>query len=250
MNPAEHHGIFVCLEGIDCSGKTTAANMLARALSGAGLRACVIQKRTLLVESAYRQAQLDLLSAMLWRSRADDPIDQFSSEYWLFLLAAWHDALFTSCVVPARERGDIVIVDGWWFRYAARFRLKPGFDSSLLSTCFGAIGRPDLIFFVDVAPDVAALRKTAFSHSECCDVVSGLSDTSRNSFIAFQTRVRTEFSRLPEWDDFSIVNAGDRPAASIVSEVLTRIDGHLECRRRPPSIGKAANGRSKMEKWR
>jgi dTMP kinase len=132
---------LACIEGIDCSGKTTLVAALATALSGRGSRVATHREpsggpigrlfRDLSADDGHNPAALALLSA-----------------------ADRHDQQLTL----ARLGADLVISDRYYLSGLA-YHAADGIDPLCYQRLNDGVRRPDLYLFLDIAPAAAAARR-------------------------------------------------------------------------------------------
>ncbi|WP_415920080.1 dTMP kinase [Tateyamaria sp. SN6-1] len=142
-------GTFVSFEGIDGSGKSTQARLLADHLRGAGHD--VILTR----EPGGSPGAEEIRSLVL----QGDP-DRWSAETELLLFTAARRDHMERLILPAIDAGKIVICD----RFADSTRLYQGLSRGNLRAAVDAlhtlmIGRePDLTVLIDMDPDTGLAR--------------------------------------------------------------------------------------------
>ncbi len=179
--------MFVAFEGMDGSGKSTAAANFCDLLREKGHTVRLVQKRSADFGSVLARGQLEHIKNALWDYPADFEILEMGNEHWLFLMASWFTALAELVVKPAHETGEIVVVDNWFYKFAARFALKN--NQALLQlakTCFGVLPVPDLTIFLEMDAALAAQRKNGrFLPSECGVLETGGLPNAEN-FIRYQ----------------------------------------------------------------
>ena len=167
------------------------------------------------------------LRRILWDGSPADPVDQLENSCWLFLVAAWFAQFEHSLVRPRLATGAWVVCDSWYFKYAARYRVKAIFDQTLVDAAFSALRRPDAVVWLDVPPEVAADRKETFTACECGTLEPGMPDRSRAAFIAFQERVRGALRTLSDPATWIVVPADREPPQALVARVARRLRRRL-----------------------
>jgi dTMP kinase len=166
-------GLFVTIEGIDRSGKTTQGRLLADALGDAAL----------LVREPGGTAVGERVRDLL-KDRAIEiaPVTE------ALLFAAARAELVATVVRPALERGTVVISDRFLdssLAYQGGAR-SVGVEEVARVNRFATGGLvPDLTFFLDLDPLVAATR-------------AGGDDRFENEGLELQRRVSESYSRLAE----------------------------------------------------
>lgn len=109
---------------------------------------------------------------------------------------------------PLLRDGAFVIVDNWYYKFAARFRLKPEFSSGYVAASFAHLSEPDLVVFVDVDPTVAVTRRREFSATES-GRMDGRAKGDSADFVDYQGRVLDELRALQaeNWTRFEATNS-------------------------------------------
>lgn len=142
-------GLFISFEGIDGSGKSTQAKLLAKALEEQGHDVVLTR------EPGGSQGAEEIRSLVL----EGDP-DRWSAQTELLLFTAARRDHLERLIDPALKDGKIVITD----RFADSTRMYQGTRSGDLRAMVDqlhslVIGRePDLTFLIDMDPDVGLAR--------------------------------------------------------------------------------------------
>ncbi len=197
------NGVFLTFEGIDGSGKSSQAKLLAAALRERGHSVVLTREpggspgaeeiRKLLVEG--------------------DP-NRWSPETEILLFYAARRDHTERTILPALERGDIVISD----RFADSTRVYQGAVRSDLRETVDAIHErmigfePDRTFIIDMDPDAALTRGLARKSGE---------DRFEDFGLEFQHRLRDGFKTLAKSaPERCLLIDGNRPIDKISSEIL------------------------------
>lgn len=232
MRSREHgSGLFLVLEGVDGVGKSTLVRQAAQSLSG--LRVAVLNRRDRPAADTYVGQAFARLADLIWGSANGTEDNLLPPEYWLYLQTAWYAAYAERVLQPALRENDVVLVDGWFYKFLARLAVR-GFDVEFLLSVFGPGGKPDGVVLLEV--NVADLweRRPGFKPSEM-GLHQGYGRLGRESFLDYQSRVARELKDLAERFGWEVVplSAG-APAevnAGVVGEALSR----LVITRRAPS---------------
>jgi dTMP kinase len=199
-------GVFITFEGIDGSGKSTQARLLADSLGAAltrepGGSPGAEEIRRLLVEG----------DAGRWSPE---------TEILLFTAARRDDVELT--VRPALEAGAVIVSDRFAdstrvYQGAARASLREKVD--LLHTSMIAL-EPDLTFVIDMDPAEALRRGLARDHAE---------DRFESLGLGFQETLRAGFLALArEFPARVCLIDGNRPVAAVAAGVLAKARAFLE----------------------
>ena len=192
---------FISFEGIDGSGKSTQARMLADALRADG------HIVTLTREPGGSPGAEEIRRLVL----EGDP-DRWSAETEILLFTAARRDHLEKTILPALARGDIVITD----RFADSTRIFQGITRGDLGSTVDAlhdlmIGRePDLTLLFDLDPAIGLARATARAGTEMRFEDMGLT---------FQTRARDGFLKLAALHPRFRIIDGARDAETVALDV-------------------------------
>jgi len=200
-------GAFISFEGIDGSGKTTQARLLAEHLRSLGLPV------TLTREPGGSPGAEDIRRLVL----EGDP-DRWSPETEILLFTAARRDHLEKTIRPALARKDIVITD----RFADSTRMYQGLRGSrdmvdrLHDLVIGV--DPDLTYLIDIDPALGHSRAVARA---------GLEQRFEDMGLALQTAMRAGFLDLSARHPRFAVIDGARDASVVAADVLTRARAHL-----------------------
>jgi dTMP kinase len=137
-------GVLVAFEGIDGAGKTTQAELLARALAARGLDVVRTKEPT-----SGPHGQVIRRSAATGRLPPAEELALFHAD------RREHVA---EVIAPALAAGKVVIVDRYFFSSAA-YQGARGLDpEAILRENEGFAPLPDLLVFLDLEPEVGLAR--------------------------------------------------------------------------------------------
>jgi dTMP kinase len=196
-------GLFVTIEGIDRSGKTTQARLLADALGDSAL---LVREPG---GTAVGERVRDLLK---------DGAIEIAPVTEALLFAAARAELVATVVRPALERGTVVISDRFLdssLAYQGGAR-SVGVEEVARVNRFATGGLvPDLTFFLDLDPVVAATR-------------AGGDDRFESEGLELQRRVSEAYARLAEAEPerWRAIDA-DASVEEIHAEMLTTVRAAL-----------------------
>jgi dTMP kinase len=198
-------GLFVSFEGIDGSGKSTQARLLAEALRARG-RQVVLTREPGGSPGAEEIRRLVLEGAT----------DRWSAETEILLFTAARRDHLEKTIRPALARGEVVICD----RFADSTRVFQGLTRGDLAATVDRLHdlmigvEPDLTLLIDLDAAAGLARATARQGAEMRFEDMGL---------AFQTRAREGFLALAACNARFRVIEGDRPAETVAAEVLAAV---------------------------
>ncbi|MDO8884596.1 dTMP kinase [Pseudotabrizicola sp.] len=202
-------GLFISFEGIDGSGKSTQARLLADTLRRAG------HGVTLTREPGGSAGAEEIRRLVL-----EGATDRWSPETEILLFTAARRDHLEKTIRPALLRGDVVITD----RFADSTRIFQGITRGDLTATVDTLHdlmigvEPDLTLLVDLDPAEGLARATARAGSEMRFEDMGL---------AFQTRARAGFLALAtRFDRFRVIDGARMPdvvAADVLAAALAAL---------------------------
>ena len=189
-------GLFVSLEGIDGSGKSTQGRLLAETLRKAG------HTVTLTREPGGSPGAEEIRRLVL-----EGDVDRWSPETEILLFTAARRDHLERTIRPALARGEIVITD----RFADSTRIFQGITRGDLTDIVDRLHalmigvEPDLTLLFDLDPALGLSRANARAGAELRFEDMGL---------AFQEKARAGFLELAARNDrFRVIDAGGDPEA-------------------------------------
>ena len=196
-------GRFLSFEGIDGSGKSTQARLLAQALRDAG------HAVTLTREPGGSPGAEDIRRLVL----EGDP-DRWSAETEILLFTAARRDHLEKTIRPALEKGTIVITD----RFADSTRVYQGITRGDLRSTVDRLHdlmigtEPDLTLLIDIDPATGLSRAVARQGSE---------QRFEGMGLAMQTAMRAGFLALAQANPARfVVIDGARDAQAVAADVL------------------------------
>ena len=205
-------GAFLSFEGIDGSGKSTQARLLADALRASG------QNVTLTREPGGSPGAEEIRRLVL----EGDP-ERWSAETEILLFTAARRDHLEKTIRPALARGDVVITD----RFADSTRIYQGISRGDLAETVDRLHammigvEPDLTFLIDIDPADGLSRAQARAGSEMRFEEMGLD---------MQTRMRAGFLALAATQPRFRVVPGNRRPDAVAADVLRLATGFLAAR--------------------
>lgn len=167
--PSRHPGPFVCILGGDGSGKST------------------LIKRLKKLRPTWAFAHWKQFSAVTQLSSIAPGLDppetlkilgpNARAAQLCYLAALEYDAIVSPAIMARRP----VIVDSFWFKFAAKMKVLDMAAPFLYEVCLG-LPNPALILFLDTPLALAKARKASINFFECGGIPK--------DFIAFQAAIR------------------------------------------------------------
>ena len=203
-------GLFVSFEGIDGSGKSTQARMLAERLRADGLD--VVHTR----EPGGSPGAEEIRALVL----QGDP-DRWSAETEILLFTAARRDHLERTIRPALAAGQVVICD----RFADSTRMYQGLSRGNLRAKVDALHdlmigvEPDLTLLIDMDPEIGLSRAKARNTVE---------ERFEDFGASLQEAMRTGFLELSQEyaDRFRVID-GARDAETVAGDVWAAVSPHL-----------------------
>ncbi len=137
-------GVFICIEGLDGSGKSTQAKLLTKKLCKAGYNAVFT------AEPSQGKIGKFIRKRLFEKERMPTTAEAL-------LFAADRIEHIQNTVAPALKEGKIVISDRYVFSSLA-YQGSAGLDLDWIEAINKNAQKPDLSIFIDVAPEIVLER--------------------------------------------------------------------------------------------
>ncbi|ACS84769.1 dTMP kinase [Musicola paradisiaca] len=216
-------GFFIAFEGNDGAGKSTVSRDIYDSIVTIYPNTTFLDKNHPVLESGYGMYHMGKIREILWDYDISAPLDELGDSHWLLLLSSWFAALDYGIIKPALNEGKIIISDGWFYKYIARFSLKNDIMRNIANEVFNLSTEPDLTIYLDVTPRVAATRKETLKPSE-----SGMLENDKNlNFSSYQQLVREQYSKFFN-DKWIHMNTTDLSPEYLKVHIIEIIKSNLE----------------------
>ncbi len=203
-------GAFLSFEGIDGSGKSTQARLLAETLRARGLTICHTR------EPGGSPGAEDIRRLVL-----EGSADRWSTETEILLFTAARRDHLEKTILPALARGEVVICD----RFADSTRIYQGATRGDLAAMVDRLHalmigvEPDLTLLIDIDAAEGLRRATSRPGKELRFEGMGL---------ALQQKARDGFLALAAAQPRFRVIDGARDLAQVQADVLATVLAHLD----------------------
>lgn len=207
-------GILIVVEGIDGAGKTTQVHLLGEALRDAGETVVLSKEPT-----DGRWGRLVRESARTGRLGLDEELQAFIED---------RREHIASVVKPSLERGEVVILDRYFYSTIAYQGARGADVQSLTQQMNELAPSPDIVLLIDADPAVTLSRISAFrgeipNHFERQDSLGAVRDIFR--------RLSSDDSRINVID-------GHLPVATVYDNIMSLLlKGVLKAKRCFKSYG-------------
>lgn len=218
-------GLFVSIEGIDGAGKTTTARTVAARLTRAGHAVSLIRKGHLAEDHPEVAARFSAIGRGRWNAALDAETIALGELPWILYNASYYAALDSALVTPARAEGAVVIVDGWYYKYALRAGTVGARPYDQVTAYFAEVRRPDIVFLLDLAPEVALSRMGALTENETGNA-TGDDSAPAEAFMRFQAGIRGRYRELAREHGWHPVPA-DGTTGAVAARLTSQIAAAL-----------------------
>ncbi len=195
-------GVFVCIEGLDASGKTTQSKLLVKTLQEKGFNAVYT------TEPSYGKiGRLIRTHVLLGKSRLSVALEAL-------LFAADRVDHVEREVLPALQAQKIIVSDRYLYSSLA-YQGAAELDLKWIAEINRWAMKPDLTIYVDIPPEVVLKRLKR---------KKSVMETLQN-----QQRVREIYLKLIKEHELRIVD-GNKPKKEVTQEILKIVTDFLSAR--------------------
>jgi dTMP kinase len=228
--------VLIALEGIDGSGKSTIANMIYNKLKPKIPSIQSHHKLSPDFDHLYLRKQMYKLCEILTVPANEQCyLSMFGERYWLFLVAAWFSVVQKNRIEPAKSQHNLMLMDGWYYRFIAKFLYKGNFDRGWLFSLFNTVDDPDLVVMLDIDPKTAWKRRQFFKPNEIGIYERGSAEFSGDDFqlyCTYQSALRETLLQFSKEKSWFVVHQTDQTTKDeacnfICDHILKTFKNHL-----------------------
>lgn len=201
LKPFPKRATLIVFEGIDGSGKTTTASLLAERLTAHGVGTSLHLNQSL-------KPVRDALDAIAHEDGYRDRFDKFGAGNAQFMgaILKWRELLDLEPLLD--QENHVVVLDRYFYTHLALAVAHETTNGAVLRRLFSVFPAPDIGLFIDVDPKIAVER--VFKRGQ---------DTNS---LRYLVRLRDGFMSLPEMKHFQTLN-GDADPAAVLDEAWRMI---------------------------
>lgn len=214
--------MFIVLEGIDGSGKTTLSKAVAEYLPNA----VYVSRKTLPDSNSFVTSQMKKVHDLMWTPNHGALDHLLPRDYWVFLQCTWYSMLQEFVIKPILESDKTVICDGWFYKFWARLE-QQNYQYSYLETLFAHLIKPDKVILLNVPLDTIVERKKDFKQYEMGSHLDGEAG-SFNKMISFQSNTYKNLSRYADEMNWNVVSLPTSNIENNTQKIISVINNWAE----------------------
>ena len=220
--------MFIALEGIDGSGKTSVAESLMNILEEGG-RPVVFARHN---DPNLHDAEVATYLKALIKLKDDThsfAYARLGDPHWALIRASYYSLIDRCLITPALEARKTVIADGWFYKFIARLVASrtrhPGDFTSpeQVLPIFSCVRTPDRVVVIDTPVKLCAQRKQAINVAEFGAENYGKECDTEN-FINYQSEVRGHLLSIPGCENWETVDGGADPPQRIAEKIAATLE--------------------------
>lgn len=208
-------GILIVIEGADGSGRSTQIGLLRDWLERQGY-----------ATENVGLSRSNLVSQQLEEAKRGNILG--ARTFSLFYATDFADQLENK-ILPALRAGFVVLADRYIYTMMARDLVR-GLEPHWVESIYGIALVPDLVFHLKVRPQLLVERN--FQKNQTLDYWEsgmdiGFSNDMFESFFKYQRLIQSEFKKMEEKFDFTVIN-GNRTVRAVARDLQAHIRDFLD----------------------
>ena len=208
--PPEKRGILIVLEGVDGSGKSTAAAKLSDWLESQGYA---------VVSTSWNTSRL--LKKPMKKAKKEKVLSPL-----VFSMLSMTDMIlrYENIIKPALERNHVVICDRYIYTSLVRDGIR-GVSEKMILNNYEEFREPDVLFYCSIEPETAVKRVTKAKglkyYSAGLDL--GLSPNKEESCLKYTSLMKKAYDRiLPEKENYVKIDMSES-IEDVFSNILDKL---------------------------
>jgi len=222
--------LLISFEGIDACGKTSTLKVVEKKLKKTGVKAISLNKKAIDgYPSQFLCDYMKKVSSLVWEFTSDDPVGDIPEQAWVHKHALWYIMLDRYIIEPLRGQYEVILIDGWYYKFLARHLSNGDFDFELTFKIFENIRSTDLSILFDVSPEECFRRRDDFKPSELGEHANREKISKRDRFIQYQGVVRKNYLSLASnenWKTLSLNNQSTEEISTLIYDSIKELLGN------------------------
>lgn len=216
--------LLISFEGIDACGKTSTLIEVERMLKEKGIKTISINKKSVdRYPTQFLRDYMKKVSSIIWEFTSLDPVGEIPEEVWVHKHALWYTMLNKYIIEPLRKEYEIILIDGWYYKFLARHLSNGEYNFDLTFKIFDSIQACDLAFLFDVNPEECFKRREEFKPSELGEHSKVKGKSEKERFIHYQNEVRNNYLKLAKGQNFKLLDLNNKTSEEVSSLVCNSI---------------------------
>lgn len=215
--------MFITVEGLDASGKSTFMKSLKERLEQEGEKVEIIGKRTISYDpNDYVGRCLLHLNHVLFEIIPGDDMTRIPDDAWVKMNASWFSIVSNNFF----QENVIYLSDSWIYKRIARFMVLEKYSEAQLEEMFGSAKRADITFFMDVSPEETYKRREKHSRKDYGFLLTDYNLCTKERFLDFQQKIYNNLQQLSEKKSWIRLD-GKKKAEEILEDAILALN--LRC---------------------
>lgn len=215
--------MFITVEGLDASGKSTFISKLKGWLENKGQKVKIIGKKTITYDANdYVGRCLIDLNHVLFEIIPGDDMTRIPNDAWVKMNASWFSIVSNNFF----NEDSIFLSDSWIYKRVARFSALDEYTEEQLEEMFGTAKKADITFFLDVPPDVTYGRRERHSRKDYGFLITDYNLCTHERFLDFQGKIYQNLCNLSKKKGWIRLD-GRKTAEEIMEDAILELNQKL-----------------------